>query len=134
MIVGGMNENSFDTDSRTIDQCLFQLGFVDVIDNVSTTDGQTSLDCIYLNFVSTKGGYANVGGSFYSYHQPIPMSFTLDESLTKITRENRDIERSKWRLVDSTVSPKPRSTLVETKNQGGNKREFKQKETDDIAF
>ena len=112
-----MNENSFDTDSRTIDQCLWQLGFINVIDNLSRTEGQTSLDCIYVNFVSTKEDYANVGGSFYSYHQPIYMSFNLDQPSRKITRENRDIERGKWQLGDATVPPKPLSTYVETNSK-----------------
>ena len=126
VIVGDMNENSFDTDSRTIDQCLSQLGFINVIDHVSTTDGQTSLDCIYVNFVSTKEDYANVGGSFYSYHQPIHMSFNLNEPLTKITRENTNIECSKWRLVDSTVSPNPRSTLIETNSKRKDREETRE--------
>ena len=126
VIVGDINENSLDTERRTIDESLSQLGFINLVENVPTTESQTSLDCVYVNFVSAENDHVDVGGSFYSYHEPICMSFDVDKPLTKITRENRNDERIKWQSIDSAAQlPTPASLCAQTNSKRKRSEETK---------
>ena len=101
LIIGDINENSLINHSRTIDKKLHELGFINIFENLITTNDQSSLDCMYTNFLSKKHYCREVSGSFYSYHEPIYISLDLNAPIVSVIN---DIESIAY--VDSIVTGK----------------------------
>ncbi|CAF1481232.1 unnamed protein product [Adineta ricciae] len=92
LIIGDLNGNSLSDSNKTISKGLHDLGFINIFDRVSTTNDQTSIDCIHTNFISKKSYFREVSGSFYSYHEPICISVDLNGTPIDITKEIETVE------------------------------------------
>lgn len=54
MIIGDLNENNIQTNSKPIENILSKLGFVNLYKNIFITNSFTSVDCVYINFTQEK--------------------------------------------------------------------------------
>ena len=83
LLFGDLNENSFQSNSKTIDLAMRELGFINICRNLSTTKDWTSLDSIYTNFFIEKDYYPAIIQTFYSFHKAITISVDLTETTIK---------------------------------------------------
>ncbi|CAF1332421.1 unnamed protein product [Rotaria sordida] len=118
LILGDMNEDSFQTKSKTIERSLKKLGFVNTFRHLATTNSLTSLDCAYLNFVPCEKESKQVIATFYSFHEALTLSInsTKDKVHNYIETEDDSDERME---VNSTSESLP---LITTISYNSNKR------------
>ncbi|CAF1342336.1 unnamed protein product [Rotaria sordida] len=113
-----MNEDSFQTKSKTIERSLKKLGFVNTFRHLATTNSLTSLDCAYLNFVPCEKESKQVIATFYSFHEALTLSINSikDKAHNYIETEDDSDERME---VNSTSESLP---LITTISYNSNKR------------
>ncbi|CAF3204209.1 unnamed protein product [Rotaria sp. Silwood2] len=129
LILGDMNENSFQTKSKNIERSLKKLGFVNTFRHLATTNSLTSLDSAYLNFVPCEKECQQVVETFYSFHEALALSINSikDKVHNYIETEDDSDERmevnSSSEIRISNNSNKRKSTSIGKKNN----KKFKNK-------
>ncbi|CAF3867153.1 unnamed protein product [Rotaria sordida] len=118
LILGDMNEDSFQTKSKTIERSLKKLGFVNTFRHLATTNSLTSLDCAYLNFVPCEKESKQVIATFYSFHEALILSInSIKDKVHNYIETEDDIDERME--VNSTSESLP---LITTISYNSNKR------------
>ncbi|CAF4974012.1 unnamed protein product, partial [Rotaria sp. Silwood1] len=134
LILGDMNENSFQTKSKNIERSLKKLGFVNTFRHLATTNSLTSLDSAYLNFVPCEKECQQVVETFYSFHEALALSINSikDKVHNYIETEDDSDERMEVNSSSESLSSiirisnnsnKRKSTSIGKKNN----KKFKNK-------
>ena len=128
LLLGDLNENSFQTHSKTIERAMQELGFINLCRNSSTTKDRTSLDCAYANFLLQEEQHcATITQTFYSFHEAITVSIKVDDTIiSPTTRYDRfdDIDHM-------GIDCPPRSTTRQSNPQGMKMRRNEEWEEND---
>lgn len=103
LIIGDFNENSFSHSNKIIQKAMHNLGFINMFHRVSTTNDQTSIDCIYTNFISKKDYHCQVNGSFYSYHEPLCISVDLHATSVDLRKEIEDLNNIELKAPEKDI-------------------------------
>ncbi|CAF2095939.1 unnamed protein product [Rotaria magnacalcarata] len=67
ILIGNLNENSLSEKSKPIETKLNTLGFINIYQNLPTTNNLTSLDCLYCNFTLKQNHHKGIGVTYYSF-------------------------------------------------------------------
>ena len=115
LLLGDLNENSFQTHSKTIERTMQELGFINLCQNLSTTKDRTSLDCAYVNFLLQGEQHcATIAQTFYSFHEAITVSIKIDDTTVSSTTRYDCFDDIDLMDIDC---PPPRSTTSQNNPQ-----------------
>ncbi|CAF3403497.1 unnamed protein product [Rotaria sp. Silwood2] len=118
LILGDMNEDSFQTKSKNIERSLKELGFVNTFRHLATTNSLTSLDSAYLNFVPCEKECQQVIETFYSFHEALALSITSIKDKVHNYIETKDDSDER---MEVNSSPESLSSIITISNHS-NKR------------
>ncbi|CAF4590297.1 unnamed protein product, partial [Rotaria sp. Silwood2] len=127
LILGDMNEDSFQTKSNNIEKTLEKLGFVNIFRHLPTTNSLTSLDCAYLNFVPCEKECQHVIGTFYSFHEALALSVNISKNNAHNYNQTKDDGNEEMEVSSTSNS----ILSITTISNNVNKRKNTLIETDD---
>ncbi|CAF2143860.1 unnamed protein product [Rotaria magnacalcarata] len=107
ILIGNLNENSLSEKSKPIETKLNTLGFINIYQNLPTTNNLTSLDCLYCNFTLKQNHHKGIGVTYYSFHDTLMFSINNE---CQINNSNHEIEYNyveKMEVDDTVPAPSP---------------------------
>ncbi|CAF4342604.1 unnamed protein product, partial [Adineta steineri] len=86
LLIGDLNEDSLQNKPKPIQTDIENLGFVNIFKNLPTTSNDTSLDCIYTNFIKYEEKIGQIVETFYSFHEMLFLS--IKENIDDLNNYN----------------------------------------------
>ena len=69
LLIGDLNEDCLQTKPKPIETEIEKLGLTNIFKHSPTTSSQTSLDCIYSNFLQSEKKVGQIIETLYSFHE-----------------------------------------------------------------
>ncbi|CAF4003927.1 unnamed protein product, partial [Rotaria sordida] len=120
LILGNLNEDSFQTKSNNIEKTLEKLGFVNIFRHLPTTNSLTSLDCAYLNFSLCEKECQQVIGTFYSFHEALTLSLYITKDNVHNNNESKDDSNERMEMNSASNSISSITTISHNSNKRKN--------------
>ncbi|CAF1383790.1 unnamed protein product [Adineta steineri] len=103
LLIGDLNEDSLQNKPKPIETDIENLGFVNIFKNLPTTSNDTSLDCIYSNFIKCKEKIGQIVETFYSFHEILFLS--IKENIDDLNNLNETYENNNEIMeIDSSIN------------------------------
>ncbi|CAF2100858.1 unnamed protein product [Rotaria magnacalcarata] len=123
ILIGDLNENSLSEKSKPIETKLNTLGFVNIYQNLATTNSLTSLDCFYCNFKLTKDHHKGIGATYYSFHDTLIFSINTEYQTKDLNIEFEYNDEENMELDNTIVTPVPMVKISKTTSKRKNDSE-----------
>ncbi|CAF3421607.1 unnamed protein product [Rotaria socialis] len=107
ILIGNLNENSLSEKSKPIETKLNTLGFINIYQNLPTTNNLTSLDCLYCNFTLNQNHHKGIGATYYSFHDTLMFSINTEYQTKDLNTEFEYNDEENMELDNTIATPVP---------------------------